>query len=69
MLDSKRGQVKLEDISMVKEFQDVFPEELLGLSPERKVDLSIEILPGTTPISRSPYRMAQIELKELKTQL
>ena len=69
MLDSKRGQVKLEDISMVKEFQDVYPEELPGLSPERKVDLSIEILSGTTPISRSPYRMAQIELKELKTQL
>ena len=47
----------------------MFPEELLGLPPERGVDLSVEILPGTTPISRAPYRMAPTELKELKIQL
>ena len=46
MLEYKRGQVKLEDISVVKEFPYVFPEELPGLPPEREVDLSIEILPG-----------------------
>ena len=45
MLDSKKGQIKLEDILVVKEFPDVFPEELLGLPPERELDLSIEILP------------------------
>ena len=54
---------------MIKEFPDVFPEELLGLLPERKVDLAIEVLHRTTPISRAPYCMAPIELKELKTQL
>ena len=54
---------------MVKEFLDVFPEELSGLPPEREVDLSIEILSRTTPISRAPYRMTPIELKELKTKL
>ena len=69
ILDSKMGQVKLEDIPMVKEFPYVFLEELPGLPPEREVDLSIEILQVTTPISKAPYRMAPTELKELKTQL
>ena len=69
VLDSKRGHVKLENIQVVKEFPDMFPEELLGLPPEREVDLSVEILPGTTPFSRAPYRMAPMELKELKIQL
>ena len=54
---------------MVKEFPDVFPEELLGIPLEREVDMSIEMVHGTTPISKAPYRMAPIELKELKTQL
>ena len=54
---------------MIKEFSDVFPEELPGLPPEREVDLSIEVVQGTTPISRAPYRMASTKLKELKTQL
>ena len=69
VLDSKRGQVKLEDIPVIKKFPDVFLEELLGLPPEREVDMAIEVLPGTTPISRAPYRMAPTKLKELKTQL
>ena len=69
LLDSKRGQVKLEDIPMVKEFPDVFSEELPSLPPEREVDLSIEFLSGTAPISRAPYRMAPTKLKELNNQL
>ena len=69
VLDSKRGQVKLENIQGVKEFPNVFPEELLGLPPKREVDLSVEILPGTTPISKEPYRMAPTKLKGLKIQL
>ena len=54
---------------MIKEFPDVFPEELPGFPPERKVDMSIEVVQGTTPICWAPYRMAPTELKELKTQL
>ena len=54
---------------MIKEFPDVFPEELPGLLPKREVDLVIEVLPRTVPISRAPYYMAPTELKELKTQL
>ena len=69
MLDFKRGQIELENILVVKDFLDVFPEELTGIPPEREVDLSIEILPGTTPTFRAPYRMTPTELKELKIQL
>ena len=66
VLDSKRGQIELENILVVKDFPDVFPEELPGIPPVREVELSIEILPGTAPTSRAPYRMAPTELKEVK---
>ena len=69
ILDSKRSQVDVEKISVVREFPDVFPEELPGIPLEREVDLAIEIVPGTFPMSRVPYRMAPTELKELKSQL
>ena len=69
VLDSKRGQVNLEDIIVIKEFPDVFLKELPGLPLEREVNLAIEVLHGTTPISRAPYRMAPTKLKELKIQL
>ena len=69
VLDSKRGQVDVEKILVVKEFPDVFPEELPGIPPKREVDLSIKVVHGTTPISRAPYCMPPTELKELKTQL
>ncbi|TYJ97639.1 Retrotransposon protein [Cucumis melo var. makuwa] len=54
---------------MVREYPDVFPDELPGLPPPREVDFAIELEPGTTPISRAPNRMAPAELKELKVQL
>ena len=54
VLNSRREQVNLEKISVVKEFLDVFPEELPGIPPEREVDMSIEVVHGTTPISRAP---------------
>ena len=69
VLDFKKGQIELENILVVKDFPDVFPEELPGIPLVREVDLSIKILPGTTPTSRAPYRMAPTELKELKIQL
>ena len=53
----------------MKDFTDVFLKELPGIPHVREVDLSIEILPGTTPTSRAPYRMVPTELKELKIQL
>jgi hypothetical protein len=54
---------------VVREFPDVFPEELPGLPPERDVEFSIELKPGTSPVSRRSYRMPPNELAELKTQL
>ena len=69
MLNSKRGQIKLENILVVKDFPDVFPQELLGIPPVREVDLPIEILPGTAPTSKAPYMMAPTKFKELKIQL
>ena len=56
-------------IPVLKEFPDVFPGELPGIPPKKEVDLSIEVVHGTTPISRAPYLMAPTELKELKTRL
>ena len=69
ILESKRVQVDVEKIPVVREFPYVFFEELLGIPLEKEVDLSIEIVPGTTLMSRAPYRMALTELKELKSQL
>ena len=51
---------------VVYEYEDVFPNELPGLPPPRDVDFRIELHPGTSPISMTPYRMAPVELQELK---
>jgi hypothetical protein len=50
----------------VSEFPDVFPEELPGVPPKRKVEFAIELIPGTTPISKRAYRVSGPELVELK---
>ncbi|XP_058217343.1 uncharacterized protein LOC131328413 [Rhododendron vialii] len=71
------ASVKLEEIDrmelgllhIVCEYDGVFPEELPGLLPHRDLDFTIELQPGTAPISMAPYRMAPAELRELKTQL
>jgi hypothetical protein len=60
---------EIQDIPVVCEFSDVFPEDLPGLPPERDVEFVIELKPNTAPISRRSYRMPPNELAELKTQL
>jgi hypothetical protein len=60
---------EIQDILVVCEFLDVFPEDLPGLPPERDVEFVIELKPDTAPISRRLYRMPPNELAELKTQL
>ncbi|XP_073031150.1 uncharacterized protein [Primulina eburnea] len=62
-------ELKLEDIPVVRDFPGVFPEELSGTVPDREVEFEINLVPGATPISKAPYRMAPAELKELKEQL
>ena len=68
-IDTRTTEEKAENISVVCEFEDVFPEELLGLPPQREIDFGIELIPGAQPISKASYRMAQTELKKLKIQL
>jgi hypothetical protein len=53
----------------IGDFPDVFTEELPGMSPDREVELVIDLLPGTIPTFKRPYRMSVEELKELKKQL
>ncbi|XP_074559895.1 uncharacterized protein LOC141815930, partial [Curcuma longa] len=60
---------KLEDVRVVWDYPDVFPDELPGLAPDREIEFGIELVPGTNPISKAPYRMAPAELKELQVQL
>uniref|UniRef100_A0A2N9FE66 Reverse transcriptase n=1 Tax=Fagus sylvatica TaxID=28930 RepID=A0A2N9FE66_FAGSY len=67
--NSKSELPELDKIRVVKEFPDVFPEDLPGLPPDQEIEFSIDLLPRTTPISKAPYRMATVELEELKRQL
>ena len=60
---SNESDLKLEDILVVRNFLDVFPEELSSLPPEMEVEFTIDLVLGTTPISKTPYRMAHVELK------
>ena len=66
---NEENNLKLEDIPIVRDYPDVFPDDLPGLPPEREVEFTINVAPGTTPISKAPYRMTPLELKELKIQL
>jgi hypothetical protein len=59
----------LDEIPVVCEYPDVFPDELPGTPPDRDVEFVIELQPGTAPISKRPCRMPPRELAELKTQL
>jgi hypothetical protein len=63
------SKVKLEDIPVVCEYPDVFPDDLPGMPPDRNIEFIIELQPGTAPISKRPYRMPPNELAELKIQL
>jgi hypothetical protein len=62
-------QLRLEDIHVVREFPDVFPDDLPGMPPERVTEFKIELQPDTAPISKAPYKMSPVEMKELKIQL
>jgi hypothetical protein len=67
-IDSKKAD-SLKTIKVVSEFPDVFPEDLPGMPPERKVEFAIELLPGTAPISKRSYRVSGPELVEVKKQI
>ena len=70
MLNSvQNNKPSLEDHPILREYKDVFPEEVLGLPPRRYIDFSIELVRGAVPMSRTPYRMSTPELVELKLKL
>ena len=69
VVDRRQEGTRLEDILIVKEFPDVFPDDISGLPSDRAIEFVIELIPRTEPISIPPYRMAPGELKELKAQL
>ncbi|XP_073019364.1 uncharacterized protein [Primulina eburnea] len=60
----KKKEVGIEEIHVVAEFADVFPDESSGFPPVREVEFGNELMPGTSPISHTPYRMAPAELRE-----
>ncbi|XP_040361820.1 uncharacterized protein LOC121049220 [Rosa chinensis] len=69
VVNSNAEVMDLSQIPIAGDYPDVFPEELPGLPPVREIDFTIDLLPGTTPISQAPYRMAPAEVKELYIQL
>ena len=69
VIDTVKAKPSVSDIPTVSDFPDVFSEELPGLLPQREIEFAIDVVPGATPASITPYRMAPMELKELKLQL
>nr|GEZ53160.1 putative reverse transcriptase domain-containing protein [Tanacetum cinerariifolium] len=65
----KSEKKRLEDVPIVQEFPDVFPEDLSGLPPTRQVEFQIDLVLGAAPVARAPYRLAPSEMKELAEQL
>ncbi|GJY76185.1 putative reverse transcriptase domain-containing protein [Tanacetum coccineum] len=68
-VEDKSEKKRLEDVSIVRDFPEVFPEDLPGLPPTRQVEFQIDLVPGAAPVARAPYRLAPSEMKELSEQL
>ena len=64
-MNSLTGFVQ-EEVPVVKDYPNVFPDELPGMPPDREIEILIELLPGTGPISKRPYRMPANDLEEVK---
>ncbi|KAL8091694.1 hypothetical protein AgCh_034089 [Apium graveolens] len=69
VVDTQREVPNLQDIPVVNEFEDVFPQNLPGIPPDRLIEFTIELATRTVPISKAPYELAPLEMKELATQL
>nr|GFA90646.1 hypothetical protein [Tanacetum cinerariifolium] len=68
-VEDKSEKKRLEDVPTVRDFPEVFPEDLSGLPPIRPVEFQIDLVPGAAPVARAPYRLASSEMKELVEQL
>ncbi|KAJ0603514.1 putative nucleotidyltransferase, Ribonuclease H [Helianthus annuus] len=69
VVDKKAEERKVKDIPVVREYPEVFPEDLPGLPPQRQVEFHIDLVPGAAPVAKAPYRLAPSEMQELSTQL
>ncbi|GKB62249.1 putative reverse transcriptase domain-containing protein [Tanacetum coccineum] len=69
LMSAKASDKKQEEIVVVRDFPEVFPDDLSGLPPIREIEFRIELIPGATPIAKSPNRLAPSELEELSGQL
>ncbi|GKC42323.1 putative reverse transcriptase domain-containing protein, partial [Tanacetum coccineum] len=67
--EDKSEEKRLEEVPIVRDFLEVFPEDLPGLPPTRQVEFQIDLVPGAAPVARSPYRLAPSEMQELSAQL
>ncbi|GJU05352.1 putative reverse transcriptase domain-containing protein [Tanacetum coccineum] len=67
--EDKSEEKRLEDVPIVREFPEVFPEDLPRLPPARQVEFQIDLVPGAAPVAQAPYRLAPAEMQELSTQL
>ncbi|GJR82055.1 putative reverse transcriptase domain-containing protein [Tanacetum coccineum] len=67
--EDKSERKQIEDVPIVRDFPEVFPEDLPGLPPTRPVEFQIDLIPGAAPVARAPYRLAPSEMKELSEQL
>ncbi|GJR88947.1 reverse transcriptase domain-containing protein [Tanacetum coccineum] len=69
VMEKKSDEKRLEDIPIVKEFSDIFLENLPGVPPVRQVEFPIDLIPGAAPVARTPYRLTPSEMQELSNQL
>ncbi|GKA31429.1 hypothetical protein Tco_0717734 [Tanacetum coccineum] len=69
LMNAKVNEPKVGDISVVRDFVDVFPEDLSGLPPQRQVEFRIDLVHGAKSVAKSPYRLAPLEMQELSEQL
>nr|GEW89708.1 putative reverse transcriptase domain-containing protein [Tanacetum cinerariifolium] len=67
--EDKSEEKRLEDVPIIREFPEVFPEDLPGLPPARQVEFQIDLVPGAAPVAGAPYRLVPAEMQELSTQL
>ncbi|GJZ31076.1 putative reverse transcriptase domain-containing protein [Tanacetum coccineum] len=67
--EQESKEKRLEDVPVIRDFPEVFPDELPGLPPPRQVEFRIDLIPGAAPVARAPYHLAPSEMKELSKQL
>ncbi|KAJ0917224.1 putative transcription factor interactor and regulator CCHC(Zn) family [Helianthus annuus] len=68
-IEPEKESPKIGDVPLVRDFEDVFPENLPGIPPEREVEFGIELVPGAKPVAKALYRLAPSELQELMSQI